>query len=355
MDLRWRCGVSAIRPAARNRRDGDRRHAGRVDDIQARLGTQRKRDALAPTVDSDIFEVSYSPYVNVDLLFSPKARFVGGLRLDVFTFDVDDQCGSACTLRPQGEEADAIANPKGNLVLGPWAETQLFLNVGTGFHSNDARAVVADSSLAALPRATGYEVGFSNESLPWAKLLASLWLLDLESELVLVGDEGTTEARGPTRRYGTEASLILTPADWLTFRGDVTYTEAEFKETGERVPLAPGLTAFATLLTRVPIGLSANLQMITVGSRPANEADTVKLEPFTVFDLMLRQVLPIPMKGGRFEAFFNIRNLTDTEWRQAQFLYASRLPGEPAAGVEDIHFVPGIPRSFFGGITWYFD
>jgi hypothetical protein len=55
-----------------------------------------------------------------------------------------------------------------------------------------------------------------------------------------------------------------------------------------------------------------------------------------------------------FEAFFTVENLTNTDWREAQFFFTSRLPGERAAGVDDVHFTPGTPRSFFGGIAIHF-
>jgi hypothetical protein len=49
-----------------------------------------------------------------------------------------------------------------------------------------------------------------------------------------------------------------------------------------------------------------------------------------------------------------IENATNVEWREAQFFFTSRLPGEPAAGVSDVHFTPGAPRSFLGGIAVHF-
>jgi outer membrane receptor protein involved in Fe transport len=117
--------------------------------------------------------------------------------------------------------------------------------------------------------------------------------------------------------------------------------------------LAPEFTAFSSVTARLPIGLSGTLQMLTVGSRAGTEDNSVKLEPFTIFDLILGYKIPVEPPTGRLEAFFSIRNLTDTDWRQAQFYYASRLPGEPAGGVSDIHFVPGTPRMFMGGLTWF--
>jgi hypothetical protein len=49
-----------------------------------------------------------------------------------------------------------------------------------------------------------------------------------------------------------------------------------------------------------------------------------------------------------------VENLTNTDWREAQFFFTSRLPGEPAAGVADIHYTPGTPRFFLGGVGVHF-
>ncbi len=54
------------------------------------------------------------------------------------------------------------------------------------------------------------------------------------------------------------------------------------------------------------------------------------------------------------DAFLSIENLTNTQWREAQFFFTSRLRGEPAGGVDNIHFTPGTPRSFLGGIALHF-
>lgn len=326
----------------------------RFDKIRVRLGTQQKRSSLALTQESDIFEASYSPYLKLDLQFLPWMRFVGGGRVDVFTYNVNDRCGTGCPVRPNGTASDAIASGKANLIVGPWAGTEFFMNVGTGFHSNDARDVVSNASSTTLPRAIGYELGLRSQPWTWAEFLATAWLLDLESELVFVGDEGRTERRGKTRRLGTELSMRINPLEWLSIRGDITYTHAEFRKTGDAVPLAPEFTAFSSVTTHFPFGVSGTLQMLTVGSRAGTEDRSVLLEPFTFFDLILRYNIPLSPPTGRLEAFLSIRNLTGTDWRQAQFVYESRLPGEPTGGVSDIHFVPGIPRMVMGGLTWLF-
>jgi len=51
------------------------------------------------------------------------------------------------------------------------------------------------------------------------------------------------------------------------------------------------------------------------------------------------------------EAFVSIENLANVDWREAQFFFTSRLAGEPAQGVPDIHYTPGTPRTVLGGLA----
>ena len=164
-----------------------------------------------------------------------------------------------------------IGLPLALIVLGPWAATELFGNFGTGFHSNDARAVLANPKLEALPTATGYEAGFRSRVLPRTEIFATYWFLDLGSELVFAGDAGTTQARGPSHREGLEVGVKVRALDWLMFTGDFTYTtHAELTQTHQAVPLAPVWTARWDLTARLPWGLSTSLEMRYLGDRPAD-------------------------------------------------------------------------------------
>jgi hypothetical protein len=146
----------------------------RFDDAHVRLGTQRRRERLGTTVDADIFEASYSPYLKLEFQPTPWMRLVGGARADFFTFDVKDRCGAGCPQRPNGVTDAVIASTKGNLILGPWFGAEFFLNVGTGFHSNDARAIVSNPNAQTLPRATGYEVGLRTKQWDRVEFIAAL-------------------------------------------------------------------------------------------------------------------------------------------------------------------------------------
>jgi hypothetical protein len=94
-----------------------------------------------------------------------------------------------------------------------------------------------------LPHATGYEVGFCTRRFARIEFSAAFRLPYLDSELVFVGDEGIMEASTATKRRGFELFTRIKPLDWLWLRGDTTGTTADFRDSGDAVPLAPRFTA----------------------------------------------------------------------------------------------------------------
>ncbi|PYN95162.1 MAG: hypothetical protein DMD89_20045 [Candidatus Rokuibacteriota bacterium] len=200
-----------------------------------------------------------------------------------------------------------------------------------------------------MPTATGYEFGLRTRIFPRTELFATYWFLNLGSELVFVGDDGTTEPQGPTHREGFELGAKVRLLDWLTFTGDFTYTtRAEFVQTRQAIPLAPIWTARADLTARLPWGLASSLEMRYLGDRPADPDRIATARGYTLFNWTTRY------RYKNLEAFLSVENLTNTQWRESQFFFTSRLPGEPAGGVDDIHFTPGAPRSFLGGLAFRF-
>jgi len=324
----------------------------RVDDIHTRLGTQVTRNPLGTTTDSDILEASYAPYIKADVQPLPWMRLAGGLRAEMFSFDVQNRCAN-CAEQPGGRTTSGIVLPKANLILGPWLRTEIFANYGEGYHSNDARSAVAPGS-SPLARAKTYEVGIRSK--PWGpdgiELITTLWAIDLKSELVFVGDEGTTESRGATRRRGIEAAARGQVWGPVYINGSVTWSHAEFTN-GNAIPLAPELTAYGSVLLQWPESLRSQIQATYLGLRPLTEDRSAKAPSWVTIDLSERYVLPVKPPRGRLEAFFFIQNILDTKWEQATFYFESRLRNEPT-GVNDIHFVPGNPRFVMGGLAWYF-
>jgi hypothetical protein len=324
----------------------------RADDISLRLGTQRNRIPTGTTVGSNVFSVSYSPFFKAEVQPFTWMRLAGGVRSEFFTFDVSNRCPT-CAEQPSGRTTSSIVLPKMSMTLGPWARTELFLNYGEGFHSNDARSAVTPGS-SPLARGRSYEIGI--RSRPWGperlELIATAWRLDLQSELLFVGDEGATEIRGSSRRQGFEVAARGQVWGPLYVNGSFTWTQAEFRN-GNAIPLAPEYTAYGAAILQWPEGLTSQLQATYLGVRPLIEDRSIKSPSWITVDLSERYRIPVKLPHGRLEAFLFVQNLFNTKWEQAIFAFDSRLRNEPAS-VTDIHFVPGNPRTVMGGMAWYF-
>jgi len=324
----------------------------RVDDIHPRLGTQTKRTSTGTITDSHVLEASYAPYIKGEAQPASWIRFVGGLRWETFTFNVRNLC-TTCALQPAGRTSSGMLLPKMSMILGPWVKTEFFVNYGEGFHSNDARSVVQLGGVP-LARSRSYEVGL--RSRPWGpeglEFTLTAWRIDLQSELVFSGDEGTTEINGPSRRQGFEVAARGQIWGPLYVNGSFTWTQAKFRN-GDAIPLAPEFTAYGAAILRWPEGVTSQLQATYLGVRPLTEDRSIKSPSWIVFDWTQRYRLPIKLPYGQVEAFYFIQNLFNTDWEQATFAFESRLRTEPA-GVTDIHFVPGNPRTFMGGVALHF-
>ena len=135
-------------------------------------------------------------------------------------------------------------------MFGPWAETEFFINAGRGFHENDARGTTitvdpVDGVTAAEPvrpmvRASGAEIGMRTGFLPYTQLALTAWALDLDSELIYVGDAGATEASRATDRHGVELGVFVMPTDWLTLDADLAWSHGRFSESDPAGNYIPG-------------------------------------------------------------------------------------------------------------------
>jgi len=188
--------------------------------------------------------------------------------------------------------------------------------------------------------------------LPRTELTFTYWWLNLTSELVFNGDEGTVEPSGASRRQGFEFGVKIRPFDWLTYTGNVTQTTAEFFN-GNAVPLAPRVTAFSDLTARFPWGLEASVSMRYLGNRYADEFRFQTARGYTLYEAGARY--RYKLRGTTYlDAFVNIENILNIDWREAQFYNTSRLRGEPVQGVNDINYTPGNPRTVMGGLALRF-
>lgn len=307
----------------------------RHDDAGIALHRQRDRARLGTTVDARVAQTHAFGWTSWERTVASRLRAQLGARADLI------QQTSIVRRR------SALISPRGSLALDVAPSVTLFANAGRGFHSNDARLVGAGEAGRILPSAFGTELGARGD---WdrATLGVALWRLDLSSELVYVGDEGTTEASGRTRRIGVESDARVRIAPWLWADGDVSLSRGRFIDAPveeSRIPLAPRVTASAGLTARDGDRASAAFRWRAVGSRPADERGAIIARGHSLLELSASR------RVGALQLTVAVENLLDAEWNEAQFATSSRLMGE-AREVTELHFTPGVPRSVSVGVAY---
>jgi hypothetical protein len=322
----------------------------RNDDIRNGLFHTERRLRLDTTTFASISETSLSPYVQNVTHWTPWLRTIAGARADVFWFDTATVAGSGGT----GQVSASQFSPKLGIALGPWEKTELYANFGYGFHSNDARGVV-DSANPATPltRAVGAETGLRTSFTPNLQTSVTAWLLNIQSELIWVGDEGTTEPSGRTRRYGIELANFYTPTPWLTLDFDYAWSQSRFVDfdpAGQHIPEALGATIDGGIALHNLDGWAKDvfggLRLRYFGPRTLTQDNLIRSKATTLLYADLGYNLTPSMA-----ITLNVFNLLDEKSSDIDYFYASRLPGEPAGGVDDIHTHPSEPRQIRVSLT----
>jgi outer membrane receptor protein involved in Fe transport len=273
----------------------------------------------------------------------PLLRGVFGLRADRLHASVE----SLSLAANSGTSSGHLISPKLSLIAGPFANTEFFFNAGRAFHSNDVRGTTITidprtgdpvDKVPALVSAKGLEFGVRTEAVAGLQSSLALWQLKSNSELVYVGDAGTTEPQGASTRRGVEFNNRWIPVPWFLLDADIAWTHARF-DNGDRIPNA--IDRVASLAATVPdLGpWSASLQLRYLGPGALTEDNSVRSFSSTLANLRVSRKL-----GPSAELTLDVYNLFDRQVNDIQYFYESQLPGE-AAPVADRHVHPAEPRS----------
>ena len=227
-------------------------------------------------------------------------------------------------------------------------QDRYYLNYGQGFHSNDARGstITVDpatgnpaSRVPLLVRARGYEAGVRTALVPRLQSSLAVFRLDFDSELLFVGDAGTTEASRPSRRTGFELSNLYTPTSWLLLDADIAFTRAlqRFRRRGQ--------PHSRRSRRRRHVHRQRRERRALVRQRPcalfrAASTDRGQQRPLALDDARVDYRLDKHVRV-RLDVF----NLLNRRASQTDYFYESRLRDEPAP-VSDVHFHPVESRSF---------
>ncbi|NBT64376.1 MAG: TonB-dependent receptor [Betaproteobacteria bacterium] len=179
----------------------------RQDQIRVGLFDTVQRQIEGAVRDDRVRQTILGIYGQNELKWTSWFRTLAGIRADqlqadVTSFVLAENTGSASAFK---------VSPKMSMIFGPWHKTELFVNAGRGFHSNDARGMVARidpktglevDRVPGLVSSRGREIGVKTEVIPHLQSAIAFWKLDFDSELVAT--------RRPAGQAGAQASNGVT-------------------------------------------------------------------------------------------------------------------------------------------------
>jgi len=287
-------------------------------------------------------------YGSSDISWTGWLRTVVGVRADQLNAHVTSHTLS----ENSGTSSDFKVSPKFSLILGPWQKTEFFLNAGRGFHSNDARGTTAKTdpksgqpieTVPGLVSSLGQEMGVKSQIIPDLQTTLAFWRLNFDSELVYVGDAGSTQPGRPSQRTGVEWSNHWTPTRRFLMDMNLAWTTPRYADAdpvGHHIPNAVEEVANIAFAMRNMGTWSASLGIRYIGASPLTEDASVKSKTSLTSNLRISRKV-----SQDTDVTLDVLNLTDRKNNDISYYYASRLPGEPVTGVSDVHVHPSEPRT----------
>ena len=314
-----------------------------VDEVG--LYRSREREIMGPIREDQVDESSISSFYEMSFDLGSSWRAVLGIRADAFKFKVNSK-----DYNLTDDDSDFILSPKASIAYAFSDNNEMYFSYGNGFHSNDARGVItfADpitgeklSPADPLVKSTGFEWGIKaliNEQLNTS---LAVWSLELDSELLFVGDAGNTEANRPSKRWGIEFNNLWSINEIWSLEADFAYSNAKFDDEDLENRSVPGSlknVASGILSAEYPSGFFASFSFRYFGEVPLIEDGSIKSEGSTYANLALGWLM------DDWQVQLDILNIFDSNDHDVDYFYASRLAGEPANGYEDIHYHIFEPR-----------
>ena len=322
--------------------------SGTMRSAGSRSCTPSRREPLSVTREDRVSQTSVSGYVQHEVQWTPWMRSSAGLRLDRFQFDVE-----AGIPENSGTAGTGLASPKASLIFGPWRATELYVNAGYGYHSNDARGHDAHRRSRHRQRPPIASRRWRARAAPrsaraWCRCRVSRWTWRSgASTWTKSCSSSATPAPRRPRGRAADGAWSGTPmprrGPWLTFDADLAWSRARFTDAdpaGDRIPGAVERVASAGVTLDSGRFAFGSLRLRYFGPRNLVEDGSVRSSSTRLLNGQIGARL-----SSRTELVLDAFNLLDAEASDIDYFYASRLPGEPAEGVEDVHTHPTLPRT----------
>jgi hydrogenase/urease accessory protein HupE len=324
------------------------------------------RQYLSTVSHDNVSESMASAYFKNQTYWHEKVRTIAGLRGDFINNDVTvldtathDPIVNAAN---SGHRGQVLTSPKLSLILGPWYDTEYYVNAGYGFHSNDARGTTlqfdpntgtaldgGSARITPLAWSRGGETGFRSNFIQGLNSTLALWWLESSQELVFTGDAGTTEVNGKSHRYGVEWTNYYKPTEWLTLDADFALTSAHYVttpagETNSYIPNSVGRVISSGATVVAPNGLFGTIRLRHFGDVPLDPSGTFWAGNTSIVNLGGGYQLPNKYK---LEVdIFNILGSTNNDIAYA-YQYAYPAGAAPQTGIMKHPVEPRMVRATF--------
>ena len=338
----------------------------RVDDIaEVGLFSTQQRQRLGAIRNDKVKQSSISLYWQNSIIWNEKIKTIVSARYDYLDFDVTSNIASninAIDLRANnGTANDDNVALKANLIYTVNEQFELYASIGQGFHTNDARGTFEQvdpnsgediQTVDPIVDSLGYEIGLRTNLSDRLNASIALWHLELDNELLFVGDAGNTEPSDSSSRYGIELSAYYNITNNLTADLEYAYTDAEFDRLPNNANMIPGALEHVVqtgITYQAGLGWFASVRLRYFSDRPLIEDGSVTSDDSQIVNLNI---------GYKFEHLtlkLDILNALDSNDHDIDYYYASRLATEAAgSGTEDLHYHVLEPRTLRLSATYMF-
>lgn len=344
--------------------------------IEAASGAPYRTEA---DLDSDLADIGL--YADVALRPLGWLTLRGGVRADLFVYDVHDLCAvkdvsqpspdpppgdASCLAQQRGGEhrepdqrsstASSKPMPRATLLFGPFEHVTFSLAWGQGVRSIDPSYVTQDvatpfASIVAEEAGVAYTHVFDATAV---NVRSVFFRTHVDKDLVFSETEGRSVLGGGTTRTGWSGAVRVTN-DFVDENANVTLVRSAFDDTGLLVPYVPDL------VVRSDTALNADLPFVVAGEAPHGSlglgASYVgrRALPYgqrsdTIFTLDGSAAL----RYRGFELELAVTNLLDTRYKLAEYDFVSNFPATPGAAptlVPARHFAAGAPRMLFVSLS----
>lgn len=321
-------------------------------------------------------------YIDGSLSLARWLSLRGGVRGDLFTFNVQNNCAVQSVSHPlssnppgdascltqdnlgayreptqRAATSSAVLLPRSSVVLGPFRGFSFSVSYGQGARSVDPSYVTEDAQTP-FAKVSAYETGtsYSGGTPSLAVTARSVFFqTHVDRDLVFSETAGRNLLGGGTTRTGWLGALRLRHR-YFDQAANVTLVRSTFDDTHLLVPYVPDLVirSDTAVMAELPLRLNdapvkavAGLGITYVGHRAlpyGQRSDAI----FTV-DLSAN------LRWSGVDLGVAATNLFDRQYRLGEFNYASDFHSTTEPVLSPVrHFTAGAPRAIFAtlGLTW---